>query len=108
MLAAARLPILDGWTRIEYLPPASLAASFHRSVQPGLRRMAKSSKDQRQFGDFQTPLSLAQAAVGALRSQNVAPRSVIEPTCGEGAFLLAAIEAFPNAERFVGLDLNAQ
>ena len=70
--------------------------------------MRKNSKDQRQFGDFQTPLSLAQAAVGALRRQNVAPRSVIEPTCGEGAFLLAAIEAFPNAERFVGVDLNAQ
>jgi hypothetical protein len=70
--------------------------------------MEKRSKHQRQFGDFQTPMALAESAVGALRRRGFTPRSVIEPTCGEGAFLLAAIEAFPNAERFVGVDINAR
>jgi hypothetical protein len=69
--------------------------------------MEKKAKDQRQFGDFQTPLSLAEAVVGVLRRLDIAPRSIIEPSCGEGAFLLAAIEAFPNAERLIGVDLNA-
>ncbi len=36
------------------------------------------------------------------------PQSILEPTCGKGAFLVAAESAFPQAERLLGLELNPE
>lgn len=58
-------------------------------------------------GDFQTPLELARGVVRAVAETGVRPRAVLEPTCGKGAFLLAAREVFPRA-RLVGFDVNAE
>jgi len=58
------------------------------------------------YGDWQTPAALADAALALVA--NVADRSpatVLEPTCGEGAFLVAAGQRFP-AARLVGVELN--
>lgn len=61
-----------------------------------------------EFGDFQTPFSLAQTTVARLRDVlSFTPRTIIEPTCGVGAFLVAAAEAFPSAERVVGVEIDA-
>lgn len=68
--------------------------------------MAQKAKNKWEYGDFQTPLPLAEAAIAALRRFGVNPKAVIEPTCGQGTFLLAAIQAFSNAARFVGIDIN--
>ena len=70
--------------------------------------MARKDKDQWEYGDFQTPLKLAESAVRALRRFKIKPKSVLEPTCGKGAFLLAAIKTYPEAMRFVGIDINKQ
>jgi hypothetical protein len=73
----------------------------------------------RERGDFQTPLELARAALavaaraggarltGDTRASGgrFAPATVIEPTCGDGAFLAAAAEAFPRAQ-VEGLDID--
>lgn len=66
----------------------------------------RKAKEKWEFGDFQTPGPLARTAFEALQRIGINPAAVIEPTCGEGAFLLAAIEAFPNARRFAGVDIN--
>ena len=58
-----------------------------------------------EFGDFQTPLALAKEVCGLLRRRRLAPDFVLEPTCGTGAFLLAAAEAFPRAT-LRGWDIN--
>jgi hypothetical protein len=58
--------------------------------------------NRRELGDWQTPLELAREIVSGLKK----PRSVLEPTCGRGAFLRAAAERFPRAELH-GWDLNA-
>ncbi len=50
-----------------------------------------------EFGDFQTPPGLAGLVVDLLRSRGVRPRSVLEPTCGVGAFVDAALNRFPEA-----------
>ena len=47
-----------------------------------------------EFGDFQTPLPLAEAVCALLKRQGVCPRTVVEPSCGEGAFLEAAARNF--------------
>ena len=59
-----------------------------------------------EFGDFQTPPALAAEVCALLKRLGVEPDSVIEPTCGTGAFLVAAAETFPKAV-LSGWDINA-
>ncbi|MGA2062142.1 MAG: methyltransferase domain-containing protein [Thermoguttaceae bacterium] len=59
-----------------------------------------------EYGDFQTPLVLAQRVSGAIDRQHVQPNTIIEPTCGKGAFLKAAAERFPDASKILGIDIN--
>ncbi len=58
-----------------------------------------------EFGDFQTPLALAREVCALLVQQGVKAESILEPTCGVGAFLVAAAETFPKA-RLLGWDIN--
>jgi hypothetical protein len=59
-----------------------------------------------EFGDFQTPPALAAEICTLLKRRGVEPDSIIEPTCGTGAFLVAAAETFPRAV-LSGWDINA-
>lgn len=59
-----------------------------------------------EFGDFQTPPALAQEVCSLLIQQAIEADAVLEPTCGVGAFLIAAGAAFPRA-RLLGWDINA-
>jgi hypothetical protein len=59
-----------------------------------------------EFGDFQTPPALACAATHVLRGLGLVPRSILEPTCGRGAFVVAAAASFPEAESIIGIDIN--
>lgn len=63
------------------------------------------AKAKIEFGDFQTPLVLAQEVCSLLAQQSIEASTVIEPTCGVGAFLVAATETFPKA-RLLGWDIN--
>ena len=62
----------------------------------------------RQYGDFQTPPELAAQVCARLRLMDVKPSAILEPTCGRGAFLRAAAEAFPEVRDIIGIDINAQ
>jgi len=67
---------------------------------------AEKSKSKAEFGDFQTPYELALRASSLLFQQGLRPISVLEPTCGKGNFLLAALDAFPTLSNAIGLDIN--
>lgn len=69
--------------------------------------MPRKTSEKTLFGDFQTPLSLAREVVGLAARQGSRPASIVEPTCGKGAFLVAARERFPEA-LLVGLDTNEE
>jgi hypothetical protein len=60
-----------------------------------------------EFGDFQTPLALAEEVCELLRKQSEAPDLIIEPTCGQGTFLVAAAETFSRAT-LQGWDINRE
>jgi len=60
-----------------------------------------------EFGDFQTPPALAARVCDLLHALDVPAASIVEPTCGRGAFLLAAAERWPAAHRLVGFDVNS-
>lgn len=68
--------------------------------------MARKEKTKWEFGDFQTPFELAKAATNRLARRSLNPSTVIEPSCGEGSFLLAAMESFPDAQHYVGAEIN--
>lgn len=66
----------------------------------------KKTRDQWQFGDFQTPLALAKKLTALLKKEHINPATIIEPTCGQGAFLAAAIHTFPATQQIIGVDIN--
>ncbi len=53
-----------------------------------------------EFGDFQTPRSLARQCCAVIGREIAPPATVVEPTCGEGEFAFAASEAFDDAKLF--------
>ncbi len=67
---------------------------------------AKKSKQTAEFGDFQTPTRVARDACRLLGRRGVFPASIIEPTCGTGNFLFAALDQFPEARKAIGLEVN--
>ncbi|MDR1827207.1 MAG: hypothetical protein LBR29_02625 [Methylobacteriaceae bacterium] len=67
-----------------------------------------SQRDVRQYGDFQTPQELADAVCRRLVRMGLEPAAVLEPTCGRGAFLVAAERAFPGARTILGVDIDAR
>jgi len=60
------------------------------------------------FGDFQTPDEFARECCAILAARGLVPASILEPTCGRGSFLNAAIHAFPNAAKVIGFDINPE
>jgi hypothetical protein len=62
------------------------------------RRKIPLSSRRVEFGDWQTPEILATHVVEKLRSLGHSPASIVEPTCGIGAFVVAAMGAFPTAK----------
>ena len=65
------------------------------------------SQTKIEFGDFQTPLPLAREVCALLHRRGCVPDHVIEPTCGVGAFLVAAADSFPRAQLH-GWDVNGE
>lgn len=58
------------------------------------------------YGDFQTPPQLAALATARVAQRGLVPASVLEPTCGTGAFVSAALEAFPRLHTLAAFDIN--
>ncbi|MBK8934689.1 MAG: hypothetical protein IPM76_20705 [Chloroflexi bacterium] len=68
--------------------------------------MSSRKKKRMEFGDFQTPAWFAQEVCAFLAAKGIAPASVLEPTCGLGHFLLAAVDGFDSARTAVGVEIN--
>ena len=67
--------------------------------------MAK-TKNKAEFGDFQTPVLLAQQVCRVVRKRAPRPSTILEPTCGLGGILLAAANVFPEAPVVMGRELS--
>ncbi len=59
-----------------------------------------------EYGDFQTPDSLARRVMERFKRGGFVPASIFEPTCGVGNLLVVALETYPQALG-VGLEINA-
>ncbi|MCL1960969.1 MAG: hypothetical protein FWG56_04190 [Desulfovibrionaceae bacterium] len=63
-------------------------------------------KTRIEFGDFQTPDALAVQVCRYLYALGLRPDAIVEPTCGVGAFVLAAAHAFSDAREVLGYEVN--
>ncbi|AIL32283.1 SAM-dependent methyltransferase [Basilea psittacipulmonis] len=61
--------------------------------------------NKKEFGDFQTPYYFALQVCEKLKTMGIEADSIIEPTCGIGAFVLASRKTFPTAKIFAS-DIN--
>jgi hypothetical protein len=62
----------------------------------------------KEYGDFQTPESLASEVCALISEQGLRPAALLEPTCGLGRFLFAGLDHFKGAKKALGADINAQ
>lgn len=60
------------------------------------------------FGDFQTPMELAQQVTALAVSTNSNFSAVVEPTCGRGVFLVAAMRSLGPTLDYYGFDINKE
>ena len=61
---------------------------------------------KKEYGDFQTPLSLARRVAALIGQEEKHFGTIIEPTCGVGTFLEATAECFGMSPRYFGFDVN--
>lgn len=59
-----------------------------------------------EFGDFQTPLSLAKTVCTRLKNIGLNPNVIVEPTCGVGSFILSSLETFEKSKSVVGYEIK--
>lgn len=64
-----------------------------------------SEPDRREYGDFQTNQFLAQQVVDYAFSKTNDFEFILEPTCGKGNFLLAAIKQSKKLKKVVGVEI---
>ncbi len=71
-----------------------------------MKILTKGLNKKKEYGDFQTPQTLANSICQKLVDLGVNPETIIEPTCGTGTFIESAIYSFPQVKQVVGLEIN--
>ena len=61
-----------------------------------------------EFGDFQTPLKLAEKVARLVFERYSYVRSIVEPTCGLGNFIRASVKTNENLESVYGWEINPE
>jgi len=60
----------------------------------------------RSWGDIQTPPALVKAIYHRLKKEGFYPQIIVEPTFGDGNFLLPIFEFYPKAELVYGIEIQ--
>lgn len=78
----------------------------HQNTAFGLLSSNRDADGVREeYGDWQTSMELALSICRLLKERGVNPQVIIEPTCGKGHFILAALQVFDNVEEVVGIEI---
>ena len=59
-----------------------------------------------EYGDFQTPLALANSVCQKLMMLGISPDIIVEPTCGVGTFIEASAYHFASVKKIIGVEVN--
>lgn len=58
-----------------------------------------------EYGDWQTNMSLAISICEQIKAQGIRPQVIVEPTCGLGNFIIAALLTFDSIEDVYGIEI---
>ena len=58
------------------------------------------------FGDYQTPISLVEKVYNILDSKGISFKHILEPTVGQGNFLIEGINRNPSLNSVVGIEIQ--
>ena len=64
-----------------------------------------SESNRAEYGDFQTNENLANQVTLQLVAKNISPEIVVEPTCGKGNFIVAALRNFKEIKHIFGVEI---
>jgi hypothetical protein len=119
IVASERAPLLDVLSRCEIVERANEEMRRLTGVrcffpdrqsfeefQHGLTLPAVETGRIREWGDFQTPPGLAAQVCRYLVGIGFSPQVIVEPTYGLGNFILAALDAFPQAGLVYGIEIQ--
>ncbi len=59
-----------------------------------------------EYGDWQTPYELARDICLMLKKKGIAPMTIVEPACGRGSFIRAALDVFGTVESVYAIEIN--
>ena len=59
-----------------------------------------------EYGDYQTNPTLALQITQRLKANGSSPQIIIEPTCGKGNFIIAALNTFDTIEKIYGIEIQ--
>ncbi len=80
---------------------------FHDSEE--LNDFTRSASDFREnqnaYGDWPTNMDLTLGVCRLLKKQGISPKVIVEPTCGKGNFVLAALQTFEDIEDIYGIEI---
>ncbi|MDR0611024.1 MAG: hypothetical protein LBG58_13005, partial [Planctomycetaceae bacterium] len=62
-------------------------------------------RNKSEYGDFQTPLELTRKICRWLKEKGIKQEVLVEPTCGLGNFIVAALETFHSIQYVYGLEI---
>jgi hypothetical protein len=68
--------------------------------------MIQAQKEKVEYGDYQTPIDLAEKICHKLIKLGISPDIIIEPTCGVGNFIKTSAQLFQSAKKIIGLEIN--
>jgi hypothetical protein len=103
-LERTNLDILESTGIINFFNQDEDLVSFRDFLTNSIHKK-KSIKD---FGDFQTPDILTDRICKFLSQSGFNPTILIEPTCGEGNFVISALKHFSNLKHIFALDIQSK
>lgn len=79
----------------------------HHADPYDIRSNERDSMDSKDtYGDWQTNFELALNICRLLKKNGINPKVIIEPTCGKGNFILAALQTFDSVEDIYGIEIH--
>ena len=88
----------------DFFPNKQALEEFRRVISRPVSEEDK--RNNREWGDFQTPSGLAVQVCKYLAEIGVSPKIIIEPTYGTGNFIRAALKSFAETELVYGVEIQ--
>ena len=101
--SVANLPIAEANAKMEEV--CGVRSFFEHTEEMTVIPLRNTLEAKDEYGDWQTNMDLALNVCRMLKRNGVNPKVVIEPTCGKGHFVMAALQTFDNIEVVYGIEI---